>query len=157
MRPKRPPIELISVSYTEQFLRLIQSQLIARAPLIPLLHLYPRWYDVNASCDYHYGGKGHSTKNCLALRPKVQDLMKAGYVSFDYNASRGSNITNNPLPNHPRPNINALTKDSTRFMETRVNDVKTPMENVYKALVQAKVFHPKKIETIKGKKTKTGH
>ena len=106
---------------------------------------YPRSYDTNASCDYHYGAKGHSTENCVALMCKVQDLMKAGYVSFNYNASGVSNITNNPLPNHPGPKINALTEDSTGSLKIRVSDVKKPMENVYKALVLAKILHPRKI------------
>ena len=46
----------------------------------------------------------------MALKRKVQDLMKVGYVSFDYNAICGPNVTSNPLPNHPRPKINALTE-----------------------------------------------
>ena len=80
----------------------------------------------------------------MALKCKVQDLMKAGYVSFDYNASRGPNVTNNPFPNHPRPKISALTKDSTGSLKTRVSDVKMPMENVYKALVLPKSFTQEK-------------
>ena len=67
--------------------------------------------------------------------------MKAGYISFDYNVMGGPNVTNNPLPNHPRPKINALTEDSTGLVTTRVNNVKTPMKNVYKALVLAKILH----------------
>ena len=85
----------------------------------------------------------------MALKRKVQDLMKAGYVSFDYNATSSLNVTSNPLPNHPRPKINALTEDSTRIVKTRVSDVKTPMENVYKTLIQAKILYPEETEMIK--------
>ena len=111
---------------------------------------YSRWYDDNASCDYHNGANGHSTENYLALKCKVQDLMKAGYVSFDYSTIGGPNITNNPLPNHLRPKINALTDDLTRSVKIRVNDVKMPMRSVYEALVQAKILHLEKIKKIKG-------
>ena len=92
----------------------------------------------------------------MALKRKVQDLMKARYVSFDYNTTGGSNITNNPLPNHSRPKINAFTEDSTTSVKAKVSNVKTPMEDVYKALIQAKILHLRKTEMIKGKKTKTG-
>ena len=67
-RPTRPPVEPISVSYTELLPWLIQSQPVARVPLIPMEPPYPRWYDANTSCDYHYGIKGYSTKNCLASK-----------------------------------------------------------------------------------------
>ena len=45
---------------------------------------YPRWYDANASCDYHYGIKGHSTKNCFVLKNHVQAFKNASYVNFGY-------------------------------------------------------------------------
>ena len=94
--------------------------------------------------------KGHSTKNYLALKRKVQDLMKVRYVSFNYNVAGGLNVTNNPLPNHSGPKINALTEDSIESLKTRVNNVKTPMENVYKALTLAKVLHLEETKMIKG-------
>ena len=70
--------------------------------------------------------------------------MKADYVNFDYNATGGPNVTNNSLPNHSRPKINALTEDSIRLLKTKISDVKTAMENVYKVLIQAKVLYQKK-------------
>ena len=94
--------------------------------------------------------KKQSTENCLALKCKVQDLMNAVYVSFDYNTAGHLNVTSNPLPNHPGPKINVLTEDSTETVKTRVSNVKTPMENVHKALIQAKVLYPEEIEMIKG-------
>ena len=57
VRPTRPPVEPISVSYTELLPRLIQGQLLARVPLTPMELPYPRWYDANTTCDYHYGIK----------------------------------------------------------------------------------------------------
>ena len=67
----RTPVEPISVSYIELLPRLIQSQLVAHVPLTPMETPYPRWYDTNASCDYHYGIKGHFTKNYQALKNQV--------------------------------------------------------------------------------------
>ena len=62
-RPERPRWDPILVSYTELLPQLIQSQLLARTLLNPLIPPYLRWYDTNASCDYHYGTKGHSTES----------------------------------------------------------------------------------------------
>ena len=78
----RPLVEPISILYTELLSRLIQSQLVARVPLTPMEPPYPRWYDANASCDYHYGIKGHSTENCQVLKNQVQALKNASYVNF---------------------------------------------------------------------------
>ena len=86
----------------------------ARVPLTPMEPPYPRWYDANASGDYHYGIKGQSTKNCQALKNKVQALKNAGYVNFDYDKVDGPNVTSNPLPNHFGPKINAVLESSTR-------------------------------------------
>ena len=77
--------------------------------------------------------------------------MKVGYVSFDYNATGGLNVTSNPLPNHPGPKISALTEDLTGSVKTRVSNVKTLVENVYKVLIQAKVLYLEETEMIKGK------
>ena len=104
---------------------------------------YLRWYDANAIYDFHYETKGHSTENYLALKHKVQALMKARYVSFDYNEIGDPIVTSNPLPNHPRPKINALVEDLVERVETYINDVKTLMRVIHEALVQAKFFQPK--------------
>ena len=82
--------------------------------------------------------------------------MKARYVSFDYNTTGGSNITNNPLPNHSGPKINAFTEDSTASMKAKVSNVKTPMEDVYKALIRAKIFHPRETKMIEGEEDQNG-
>ena len=67
-RSTRPPIEQISVSYTKLLPRLIQTQLLTHVPLTLMEPPYPCWYNANTSCDYYYGIKGHSTKNCQALK-----------------------------------------------------------------------------------------
>ena len=75
--------------------------------------------------------------------------MNARYVSFDYNETSGPNVTSNPLPNHLRPKINALIDNSTGLVKNQVNNVKTPIENVYKALVLAKILQPEEGKMMK--------
>ena len=105
---KGDPVSIRRISYIELLSKLIQSQLLARVPLTPMEPPYPCWYDANASCDYHYGIKGHSMKNCLALKNNVQALKNVGYVSFGYDKADGPNVTSNLLPNHYGPRINAV-------------------------------------------------
>ena len=81
--------------------------------------------------------------------------MKAGYVSFDYNKIGDPNVTNNPLPNHLGSKISSLTEDLTRLVKTQVNNVKTTMESVYKALILAQILRPEEVKMMKGEdKTK---
>ena len=89
------------MTYIELLPRLIQHQLLARVPITPMELPYPRWYDANANCDYHYGVKGHSTENYMALKNQVQALKNAGYVNFGYNKDGVPNIISNPCPTIP--------------------------------------------------------
>ena len=128
------------MTYAELLPRLIQHQLLARVPITPMEPPYPRWYDANANCDYHYGVKGHSTENCVALKNQVQNLKNTGYVNFGYNKDGVPNIISNPLPNHSGPKINAI---SISFMGERkacVRDIVTPLGVVYEKLVQGGFF-----------------
>ena len=76
--------------------------------------------------------------------------MKAGYVSFDYNATGCLNVTSNPLSNDLGPKINALIEDLIEIVKTRVSNVKTPMKNVYEALVLAKILFSEETKMIQG-------
>ena len=107
----------------------------ACVPLIPMESPYPRWYDDNASCDYHYGIKGHSTKNCLAFKNQVQALKNAGYVNFGYDKAGGPNVISNHLPNHSGPKINEVLESFTEGKKTCIRDVITPMGVIHEELV----------------------
>ena len=84
-RPAKPNSEilqftLIPVSYGELYPKLLEKQLISTHYMAPLRPPYPKWYDPNASCAYHAGNQGHSTKNCLAFKRRVQGLIDAGIL-----------------------------------------------------------------------------
>ena len=51
--------------------------------LAPLRPPFPRWYNVHTRCDYHGGNPGHPTKNCIALKYKVRDLINDGKLKFE--------------------------------------------------------------------------
>ena len=148
-RPERFQADPILVSYMELFPKLIQEQLVSRVSIDPILPPYSRWYDPNASCDYHYGVKGHSIENCIALKRRVQALMKAGYIDFNFNKRMGPNNTGNPLPNHPEPKINALSEDCGLKVKDRIDKVKMRMDNVFEMLVQVQLLQARKREEVK--------
>ena len=45
--------------------------------------LFPRWYNAHTRCDYHSGNPGHPTKNCTALKYRVQELINDGKLTFE--------------------------------------------------------------------------
>ena len=99
---------------------------------------YLRWYNENARCDYHSGNRGHSTEDCIALKRRVHDLIKAGALAFDDDDVL--DVNRNPLPDHQRPKINAIGSDSELETKKDVRAVHMPMGTVYEALFKAKML-----------------
>ena len=128
------------MSFTELLPQLIQNQLLARVPLTPMEPPYPRWYDANASCDYHYRIKDHCIENCSSLKYNVHALKNAGYVSFGFDKVGGPDVTNNPLLNHYGPRINAALENPTEGRKTCIKDVITPMGVIHEGSVQTRVL-----------------
>ena len=44
---------------------------------------FPKWYDVNIRCDYHFGVRGHSIEDCTIFKNKVQNLIEEGKLKFE--------------------------------------------------------------------------
>ena len=65
------------MSYGELLPILIQNYGISIIPARPRRLPYPKGYDINARCEYHGGVRGHSTKDCMILKDKVQSLIDA--------------------------------------------------------------------------------
>ena len=99
---------------------------------------FPKWYDLNGRCDYHYGAQGHTTKNCFPLKYKVQLLIKVGLL--DFNRNNGPSVTTNPLSNHTRPAVNAIMEDSSIRIKTKVDEIKSSMDEVYCVMVKMGVI-----------------
>ena len=45
-------------------------------------------------------------------------------------------MTTNPLPNHVGPNVNITMEDLGTQTKTKVDEVKSSMDEVYKALIE---------------------
>ncbi|KAA0036947.1 uncharacterized protein E6C27_scaffold86G00270 [Cucumis melo var. makuwa] len=125
----------IPMTYTELLPQLIQNRQIASIPMIPIQPPYPKWYDSNARCDYHAGGVGHSTENCLALKRNVQSLINAGWLSFKKSGKK-PNVNENPLPDHENPKVNVV--DSlVEKCKNEVHEIVMPMEALFESLFEA--------------------
>ena len=94
------------MTYTILYLKLIQCNPLVSIDIPLLQSPYPRWYNENTCCDYHYGNRGHSTEECTLLKRRVHDLIKVGALTFE--DEDVSNVNGNPLPDHQRPKINAV-------------------------------------------------
>ncbi|XVF44262.1 hypothetical protein PTKIN_Ptkin02bG0106300 [Pterospermum kingtungense] len=80
--PKESKFDPIPVSYIELYPQLLQSQLVVPNQGLSHKPPFPKWYDVNARCEYRMGISGHLLKNCIALKKKVQELLKSGKFIF---------------------------------------------------------------------------
>ena len=108
---------------------------------------YLRWYNKNAQCDYHSGNRGHSTKDCTALKRRVHDLIKAGALAFDNEDI--SNVNRNPLSDHQRPKVNVVESNLKLLVEKSVRVVRMSMKMMYDALLKARMLEEeqeKKVE-----------
>ena len=103
----------------------------------PIEPPYPRWYDLNAQCDYHARATGHSIKNYPAFKSKVQSLLDAKWLSFE-GMTKSPNVTRNPLSNHGSQRANTIENGSNGTIRRKVSKVKIPMKFIFKALLDTK-------------------
>ena len=124
------------MTYTKLYPKLIQLRSLVPMDIPPMQPPYPKWYNKNTRCDYHFGNRGHSTEDCTALKRRVHNLIKAGTLAFDDEDI--PDVNRNPLPDHQRLKINAVDSDPKLQIEKKnVKAVCMPMETVYKALLKA--------------------
>ena len=71
----------------------------------------------------------------MALKRRVQDLIKKGELTFE--DENIPDVNRNPLPNHGGPRINAVESSEEMQVKRSVKDVRIPMELVYEVLVKA--------------------
>ena len=123
------------MTYTKLYPKLVQLESLVPMDIPPMQPPYPRWYNENAHCDYHFSNRGHSTEDCTTLKRKVHDLIKARALAFD--DKYVLDVNRNPPLDHQRPKINAIGSNPELQIEKDVKAVCMPMETVYKALLKA--------------------
>ncbi|XP_039003091.1 uncharacterized protein LOC120129722 [Hibiscus syriacus] len=76
-------------------------------------------------CDYHGGNPEHSIENYTALKKVVQALRRRNVINFG--DSEQPKVAQNPLPNHARTGINAVTEEKGKRIVMDVSEVESPM------------------------------
>ena len=95
LKKEKYRLDPIPMTYTELLHRLIANHIVVPIVLKPLTPPYPKWYDLNAHCEYHARILGHSIEDCTSFKYKVQRLVRSGALNFDEHG-----ITVVSLPNH---------------------------------------------------------
>ena len=71
----------------------------------------------------------------MALKRRVQDLIKKGELTFEEEDI--PDVNRNPLPNHGGPRVNAIKSSEEMQVKRSVKDVRMPMKLVHEVLVRA--------------------
>ena len=96
---------LIPMTYTELLLMLLRKSFVAICPMKQQQRPFSKSYDLDATCDYHGGVKGHSTERCFPLKYKVHSLINVRWLTFKEDKP---SIENNPLLGHEKTSTNAI-------------------------------------------------
>jgi len=104
----------------------------------PLQPPYPKYYEGSAKCDYHGGTIGHSTKNCQALKFKVQSLMDSGWLTFQ---EEKPSVDKNPLSGHANASTNTVMDKEGQTLVRRVDGIKSSLKDVFIAICHTSFFY----------------
>ncbi|XP_040934491.1 uncharacterized protein [Gossypium hirsutum] len=121
----------IPVTYCELYQSLYDAHAIAPFHLKSLQPPYPKWYDVNAKCEYHVGIPGHSIENCTGFKKVMERLIKMGVVKFDSTPN-----TENPLPDHGNQGVNAIDETREEKIKEEIAEMKTPMKVIWEEMAK---------------------
>ena len=72
----------IPIPYSKLVPLLVKNNMISVIHTKPRKPPYPKWYDPNAICEYHDRARGHSRKDCVPLKNKVQALIDEDPAKF---------------------------------------------------------------------------
>ncbi|XP_016706972.1 uncharacterized protein [Gossypium hirsutum] len=126
---KKPQFTPIPMSCKELYQNLFDAHAVSPFYLNPLQPPYPKWYDVNAQCDYHAGITGHSIENCTAFKKLVERLIDMGVVKV--NDAYG---VENSLPNHTDNGVNMISENIGKRVQKNIVEVKTLLKWVWEEM-----------------------
>ncbi|XP_052489921.1 uncharacterized protein LOC128042569 [Gossypium raimondii] len=141
----------IPITYEELFQKLIDAHIVSPFYLEPMQPLYPKWYDMNAQCEYHAGIPGHSIENCTEFKKAVERFIKMGIVKFD-NPS-GPNVAASPLPNHSDKGVNAIIEGRRKRIKADITEIKTSLSWVWRQMIEGGLIKQDSKERPEGTKT----
>ncbi|KAL4282862.1 hypothetical protein GQ457_16G026280 [Hibiscus cannabinus] len=126
-KKEKPSFTPIPIQYEELFPKLVESRLVVPRYIAPIQPPYPPWFNPNVKCDYHAGNPGHHINDCTAFKYVVEQLLKAGMLSFEAPEK-------NPMPNHK--GVNVVIEGSNIRVKESLADVTAPLKWVWEMLVE---------------------
>ncbi|KAA3453125.1 RNA-directed DNA polymerase (Reverse transcriptase), Ribonuclease H-like protein [Gossypium australe] len=140
----------IPKTYRELYQNLFDAHVASPFYLTPLQPTFPKWYDANTQCKYQVGIIGHSIENCTAFKKVVEKLIKIGIVKFDNPPV--PNVAGNPLPIHTDQGVNGINEGGGRKVKFEVAEVKIPLRQVWKEMVERGLIILDSEEKTEGKR-----
>ncbi|KAK8623538.1 hypothetical protein V6N13_118421 [Hibiscus sabdariffa] len=131
-KKEKPSFTPIPIRYKDLFPQLVESRLVAPRYIAPIQPPYPPWFNPNVKCDYHAGNPGHHINDCTAFNYIVEQLLKAGMLSFEAPEK-------NPMPNHK--GVNAVIEGGGREVKKNLADITTPLKWVWERLVENMILN----------------
>ncbi|KAK8609166.1 hypothetical protein V6N13_025473 [Hibiscus sabdariffa] len=130
-KKEKPNFTPIPIRYEELFPQLVESRSVAPRYIAPIQPPYPPWFNLNVKCDYHAGNPGHHIDNCTAFKYVVEQLLKAGMLSFETSEK-------NPMPNHK--GVIAVIREDAKKVKENLAKVSAPLKWVWKRLVEHRIL-----------------
>ena len=90
---------------------------------------FPLGFDPSKKCEHHFGAEGRTLEDCMHLRHQIQDLIDNKLIQFNHTA--WPNVISNPLPPHPKENMNTIS-----IVEERIPNFSSP-SFPWKAMLRA--------------------
>ncbi|KAA3486019.1 hypothetical protein EPI10_029982 [Gossypium australe] len=132
----------ILMTYRELYQILFDAHVVSAFYLKPMQPPFPKWYDVNAQCEYHAGITGHSIENCTTFKKLIERFIKMGIVKFD--DPSGPNVAGNRYPDlGERPE---KARDYCEFHDEEGHEIQGCIE--FRALIQG-LMDNKELEFFK--------
>ena len=72
-------------------------------------------------------------------------MIKTGLLDFSRN--NGPSLTTNPFPSHVGPTVNAIMEESILKIKTKVEEIKSSMDEVYNVMVKIGIIPVNEIFT----------
>ncbi|XP_039043314.1 uncharacterized protein LOC120182393 [Hibiscus syriacus] len=131
---ERVQFDPIPMTYKELFQILYDKHVVSPYHTSPIEPPYPKWYDVNAQCEYHAGISGHTIENYLVFKKLVQRLKQRNVINFG--DSEQPNVAQNKLPNYAGTGVNVVIEEKVNGVITEIDEVKSPMDWIWGQMVK---------------------
>ncbi|XP_052489773.1 uncharacterized protein LOC105764811 [Gossypium raimondii] len=138
----------IPITYGELYQKLFDAHIVSPHYLEPMQPPYPKWYDMNAQCEYHAGISGHSIENCTVFKKAVERFIKMGLVKLD--DPSGPNVAGNPLPNLSDKGVNVIIENGGRRIKDDIAKVNTPLKWVWRQMINRGLIKQESKQRPKG-------